>query len=161
MRRWLLALSLTLLVLFAFAIAISFLDVTWTCTDDGFTYITRFRLSNWSLFWEHRGVSQIPKNVVSSPSFTPPSPRDWFLISFFERWHVPFDYPGPADLTMVVSGWRIPLWPELVLCLIYPGYVLVCHYRQRSRSKKGCCQNCGYSLTGNTSGVCPECGEKI
>ncbi len=25
----------------------------------------------------------------------------------------------------------------------------------------GCCKGCGYNLTGNTSGVCPECGEKI
>lgn len=25
----------------------------------------------------------------------------------------------------------------------------------------GHCQHCGYDLTGNTSGVCPECGEQI
>jgi hypothetical protein len=25
----------------------------------------------------------------------------------------------------------------------------------------GSCQNCGYDLTGNESGVCPECGTKI
>lgn len=25
----------------------------------------------------------------------------------------------------------------------------------------GYCQECGYNLTGNVSGVCPECGEKI
>lgn len=24
-----------------------------------------------------------------------------------------------------------------------------------------CCQACGYDLTGNTSGVCPECGKKL
>jgi hypothetical protein len=24
-----------------------------------------------------------------------------------------------------------------------------------------CCQSCGYDLTGNTSGTCPECGEEI
>ena len=23
------------------------------------------------------------------------------------------------------------------------------------------CRRCGYDLTGNTSGVCPECGERI
>jgi hypothetical protein len=26
---------------------------------------------------------------------------------------------------------------------------------------RGCCRRCGYCLTGNTSGVCPECGRKI
>lgn len=25
-------------------------------------------------------------------------------------------------------------------------------------SKPGCCPSCGYNLTGNISGVCPECG---
>ena len=31
-------------------------------------------------------------------------------------------------------------------------------HRQR---KKGLCLKCGYNLTGNVSGVCPECGEKV
>ena len=26
---------------------------------------------------------------------------------------------------------------------------------------EGCCANCGYNLTGNVSGVCPECGLSI
>ena len=25
----------------------------------------------------------------------------------------------------------------------------------------GCCRSCGYDLTGNTSGVCPECGREV
>lgn len=25
-------------------------------------------------------------------------------------------------------------------------------------SRRGCCQHCGYNLTGNVSGRCPECG---
>ena len=27
--------------------------------------------------------------------------------------------------------------------------------------KKGLCQKCGYNLTGNVTGICSECGEKI
>jgi hypothetical protein len=27
--------------------------------------------------------------------------------------------------------------------------------------REGCCRQCGYDLTGNVSGVCPECGERI
>jgi hypothetical protein len=30
--------------------------------------------------------------------------------------------------------------------------------RQRKRLKNGHCVPCGYDLTGNVSGVCPECG---
>ena len=34
--------------------------------------------------------------------------------------------------------------------------------RRRSRqSPTGNCQECGYNLTGNVSGVCPECGRRI
>ena len=32
---------------------------------------------------------------------------------------------------------------------------------RRSTGKTGHCQSCGYSLTGNTSGVCPECGTAV
>jgi hypothetical protein len=28
----------------------------------------------------------------------------------------------------------------------------------RRRTRPGCCARCGYELTGNRSGVCPECG---
>lgn len=30
--------------------------------------------------------------------------------------------------------------------------------RQLLHRRKGCCRACGYDLTGNTTGVCPECG---
>ena len=33
--------------------------------------------------------------------------------------------------------------------------------KQLRRRKKGLCLKCGYDLTGNTSGACPECGERI
>jgi rubrerythrin len=29
------------------------------------------------------------------------------------------------------------------------------------RKEKGQCLACGYDLTGNVSGTCPECGEKV
>jgi hypothetical protein len=31
----------------------------------------------------------------------------------------------------------------------------------RSRKRRGLCSNCGYSLAGNVSGVCPECGTPV
>lgn len=32
---------------------------------------------------------------------------------------------------------------------------------RQQRRKAGCCIHCGYNLTGNTSGVCPECGRTV
>ena len=33
--------------------------------------------------------------------------------------------------------------------------------RARSRRRRGLCINCAYDLTGNVSGVCPECGTNL
>jgi hypothetical protein len=54
-------------------------------------------------------------------------------------------------------------------CLIVVGMMLTCLYAAvlrfkldgRRRHPPGHCQACGYNLTGNVSGVCPECGEKV
>ena len=32
---------------------------------------------------------------------------------------------------------------------------------RRKRSERGQCAECGYSLAGNVSGVCPECGTRV
>lgn len=32
---------------------------------------------------------------------------------------------------------------------------------RRERKRRGFCVHCDYDLTGNETGVCPECGEKI
>ena len=32
---------------------------------------------------------------------------------------------------------------------------------QRRRRQLGLCLNCGYNLTGNVSGICPECGQPV
>ena len=57
-------------------------------------------------------------------------------------------------------GWTwiaIPLWMPLLVILI-PTIIL--YWRNRP-FPPGHCRVCGYNLTGNVSGVCPECGEKI
>ena len=57
-------------------------------------------------------------------------------------------------------GWAIHLsWVSLfMLFTVVPTALL--WYVDR-RFPPGHCQACGYNLTGNTSGVCPECGERI
>jgi hypothetical protein len=54
----------------------------------------------------------------------------------------------------------LPCWIVLTAALIFP---LTLFYRgplRRARRRaNGCCRWCGYDLTGNESGVCPECGE--
>jgi hypothetical protein len=35
------------------------------------------------------------------------------------------------------------------------------HFWRRQRGSGGLCSRCAYNLTGNTSGVCPECGSAV
>jgi hypothetical protein len=56
------------------------------------------------------------------------------------------------------SWMNIPLGMPLLLVGIPTMLVF---WRDRRRIPPGHCQACGYDLTGNTSGVCPECGVQI
>jgi hypothetical protein len=53
----------------------------------------------------------------------------------------------------------------LILFAILPALWLISRYREYRRLKSyeshDHCLACGYNLTGNVSGVCPECGTKI
>ena len=48
----------------------------------------------------------------------------------------------------------LPLWLPLVL----PARAVVLGWSGGHRVPGGRCQICGYDLTGNTTGRCPECG---
>jgi hypothetical protein len=64
-------------------------------------------------------------------------------------------YPPSGKLNVVMLV--LPVWLLLVVVAL-PTTFLFWYDR---RIPPGHCQKCGYSLTGNTSGVCPECGEKV
>ena len=49
----------------------------------------------------------------------------------------------------------------IAVCVVLPGLktaVLVMRFTQPNH-KRNRCRSCGYDLTGNVSGNCPECGE--
>ena len=57
-----------------------------------------------------------------------------------------------------------PVWPGFAINTVFYAAVIAGPWtiavvlRRRSRIRRGRCLVCGYDLTGNTSGVCPECG---
>lgn len=62
--------------------------------------------------------------------------------------------------TMPVVKWYgawIPLWMVLVVTASHIAFVVLRMHRRRRRLPHAC-MSCAYDLTGNESGVCPECG---
>ncbi len=59
-----------------------------------------------------------------------------------------------------VSGTELalPFWLPYLLVALPTGLLW---YIDRRRPPPGHCGRCGYNLTGNTSGVCPECGTAV
>ncbi len=84
-----------------------------------------------------------------------------------ETWRV-WSLSRKADFT----NWRpqiqgspgilvVPIW-LLMLPVLTIALVACCRFwLDRRRIPPGHCQKCGYNLTGNVSGVCPECGGRI
>ena len=57
---------------------------------------------------------------------------------------------------------NIRLWALFILFAAYPALTFVRGpLRRRRRRKRGLCLKCGYNLTGNVSGICPECGTEV
>jgi hypothetical protein len=73
--------------------------------------------------------------------------REWRLAP---RW---WSYSPPRMLIDTKFA-QVPLWPLLLLAAIPTIWLWRCD----RRTKPGTCAGCGYNLTGNVSGVCPECG---
>ncbi len=63
-------------------------------------------------------------------------------------------YVDSRGKRLLQSYFILPLWLPLAL-LAMPTAVL--WYRDRP-FPRGQCAKCGYDLTGNVTGVCPECG---
>lgn len=57
---------------------------------------------------------------------------------------------------------HFPFWAPTVVFGAYPAVALVRNpaRRRHRRMQRNQCLTCGYDLTGNVSGVCPECGAR-
>lgn len=83
----------------------------------------------------------------------PGRPRMPFSVGAFGfkeprmRWW--FEWVG----TPAAGRVQIPLW-----ALLLPATLGVVILRRRGRVRPGACRLCGYDLTGNVTGRCPECG---
>ena len=88
---------------------------------------------------------------------------EYLEFGSFGAWVFPTEmYEYHYNTGRHVVGLEIPLWFLLALFSAYPLANFVRGpLRRHRRRRKGLCLKCGYNLTGNVSGVCPECGEAI
>ena len=82
-------------------------------------------------------------------------------------WEWPWE-GGPRRNAWRVLGWKeqYDRHHEIAFSLLIPLVLLALTTRALWRTKpwwwqEGQCSNCGYDLTGNVSGRCPECGESL
>ena len=71
--------------------------------------------------------------------------------------------PSPTSMMFYTPVWHFSLhvWWVFLVLITYPTIAFIRGVRQWRRRTKGWCIPCGYDLTGNESGVCPECGNRF
>ncbi len=78
------------------------------------------------------------------------------LVGVFAYWAMS-DSKGRRYWEFATPGWVL-----LIMILAYPvGAFIRGPVRRWRRRRRGECLRCGYNLTGNLSGICPECGTEI
>ncbi|MFH1419849.1 MAG: hypothetical protein ABII12_16365 [Planctomycetota bacterium] len=90
-------------------------------------------------------------------------PRRWHVRWYWFQgrwrwWPMARTYTPPVPALgapAVQSYYWLPLWPVFVIIAIPTAFLC---WRDRRRIPPGHCEKCGYDLTGNESGKCPECG---
>jgi hypothetical protein len=97
--------------------------------------------------------------------FKPVDPR-WIFVDWWDFPAESLSSPRGGDFGLCLpgvsrgpthSGAGLPCW---VIATMFATPPAVMWWRSR-RMPAGHCQKCGYNLTGNVSGRCPECGTAI
>ena len=86
-----------------------------------------------------------------------PSRKGWNEDAHSSQWpqRLGMDAPDLIRSRGGAYGVRVPFWILFAMITIPTAFL----WHRDRRPPKGHCQTCGYDLTGNVSGVCPECGE--
>jgi hypothetical protein len=93
------------------------------------------------------------------------TPRHWRLWRFGLLYRT-VERPNAPPITY--AGVALPHWAAIILAAILPAACAPrwaaaarATARRWRRGRPGACRVCGYNLTGNVSGVCPECGAPV
>ncbi len=143
----------------------------------GFGYITGVAFSHVSIFvnsegvnlrWDEQPFNGVDGGVVTSFKL----PGYWFE----DCWRLPIfeNQTGASSVSADPQTGRIIYFgaPQTIakyLFLLIPHWLtnlvawslFVLLWRRSHKRPKGYCQRCGYNLTGNESGRCPDCNHRV
>jgi hypothetical protein len=115
--------------------------------------------------WRHRTLGVL---LVSQDTIDIDDDDTFVGVSSGRRLGFGYDHglhgtPGTPLVSNVPSYWRIlvPSWFAAAVLLTPLAIVFFRYNRRRKRIRHGLCPTCRYDLTGNVSGVCPECGTAV
>jgi hypothetical protein len=131
----------------------------WNRTNFNFNFVTGGGLAYVGLTSDTVGVPRctLEHNDYPSALWTGwrPGPGRWGFALYLNKTIGPpvgrWKYGG-----RVLNSVFLPLWFIALISLSLPLWRLSQILIRRRRHQPGACLHCGYSLTGNTSGVCPE-----
>ena len=131
----------------------------WITKDDLFRYVPQ----GWQQRERFPGRREVDGHLMWNRSIRAQSPTRSTLLGFWCGGIPGWSPPGGPATTAISWGMIGPIWPLIVSSIALPTLYLTGHRRRRGhrRQSLGLCHDCGYNLTGNTSGTCPECGTTI
>lgn len=118
------------------------------------------------IFWLAPGGSLVIAAAGGAVGISWVRPGIGFISAGFTYWQM--------DQTLFNKTWEDGIWPHfawnnsnpmvfvplwLVLAIAVP--LTIWAWVRSRRPPPGCCRKCGYDLTGNVSGRCPECGVTV
>lgn len=132
---------------------------TWN-RDDDYSSPLIFPKSDLSIR-AHRGRLSVQSGPWSASSDTADMRVAASGLSFTRSvYSSPSGHDGWVHNSWVIVS--VNLWlvvvPSLLMAILLCRYTCVPAWRRACRARRGLCRECGYSLRGNVSGRCPECG---
>ena len=139
-------------------------ELWWELEEKGKYHGTAFVVSHGAFRfeefyeWPIEQCAPHPPDVLVNYGFAPPVRERIDLLGFS------FSSSASSHRCTSSRGRNVvlPMWMPALVLGVCPTVALIRGPLRRQRHRKrGLCPSCGYNLTGNTSGVCPECATGV
>ncbi len=145
---------------FRYRLQVSTLSFTWRLFDTSHKHLEDFR-ETVRAYGRTLDLSAFERHVVAM--WNQATTQQAIVASHFvdllaDRWGYAHMQLEPVQETVFACNLLV------ALTVLVGAWLLVavgCRAFRISRARAGGCTSCGYNLTGNVSGVCPECGEEM